>query len=102
MGDKRHKLWGDMFVPKDDWEKIQKSTDIELVLENKVVECRWDKKAGTSGRWRFMRFRMDKENANFIDVARNVEESIKDGVSKEELIGWAVDIKAAWRSRHPK
>lgn len=49
-----------------------------------------------------MRFRMDKENANFIDVAKNVQESIRDGVSKEELASWAVDIKAGWRQRHPK
>jgi hypothetical protein len=45
---------------------------------------------------------MDKPNANFIKVAENVEESIRDGVSKDELIEWAVDIKAGWRKRHPK
>jgi len=49
-----------------------------------------------------MRFRWDKPNANFVDVAKNVQQSIRDGVSKEELIKWAVDIKAGWRKRHPK
>ena len=49
-----------------------------------------------------MRFRTDKENANFIEVAKNVQESIKDGVSKDELVSWAVEIKAGWRQRHPK
>ena len=97
-----HIVWGDMYVPETDWKKIQDSQDTEIELENTIVECRWDKKVGIIGRWRFMRFRTDKENANYIDVARNVEESIKDGVSKEELVEWAVDIKAGWRLRHPK
>jgi mRNA guanylyltransferase len=94
--------WGDMYVPEADWDRIQNSMDIEVPLENAIVECRWDKKVGTSGRWRFMRFRTDKEFANYIDVARNVQESIKDSVTKEELVSWAADIKAGWRSRHPK
>src|SRR5271154_5964167 len=99
---KDHIVWGDMYVPEPDWQKIQDASEIKIPLENTIVECRWDKKIGTVGRWRFMRFRTDKENANYIDVARNVEESIKDGVSKEELVEWAVDIKAGWRKRHPK
>jgi mRNA guanylyltransferase len=97
-----HQRWGDMYVPQGDWEKIQSSQDQELPLENAIIECRWDKKVGTAGRWRFMRFRTDKEKANFIEVARNVQESIKDGVSKDELVSWAIDIKAGWRQRHPK
>ena len=97
-----HTVWGDMYVPESDWEKIQKSMDTEHALENAIVECRWDKTVGVAGRWRFMRFRTDKDKANFIDVAKNVQESIKDGVSKEELQTWAVDIKAGWRLRHPK
>jgi len=91
-----------MYVPEDDWRKIQNAVTEEIPLENAIVECRWDKKAGVSGRWRFMRFRRDKEKANYIDVAKNVQESIKDGVSKDELMSWAVDIKAGWRKRHPK
>jgi len=81
-----HTKWSDMYVPEEDWGKIQTSLDQEIPLENAIIECRWDKKVGTAGRWRFMRFRMDKENANFIEVAKNVEESIRDGVSKEELV----------------
>jgi mRNA guanylyltransferase len=101
-GRDNHVCWGDMYVPKEDWQKIQDTTDIELTLENAIIECRWDKKAGVAGRWRFMRFRTDKEKANYIDVAANVRESIKDGVSKQELVVWATDIKAGWRKRHPK
>jgi mRNA guanylyltransferase len=91
-----------MYVPKEDWQKIQDTTDTEFTLENSIIECRWDKKAGVAGRWRFMRFRTDKEKANYIDVATNVQESIKDGVSKQELVAWATDIEAGWRKRHPK
>lgn len=91
-----------MYIPRGDWEVIQDSVDTEIVLENSIVECRWDKKVGISGRWRFMRFRRDKEKANYINVATNVQESIKDGVTKDELVSWAVDIKAGWRARHPK
>lgn len=101
-GEGNYTIWGDLYVPETDWEKIQDAQDSKLILENAIVECRWDKKVGTAGRWRFMRFRMDKEKANYITVAENVQESIKDGVSKEELTNWAVEIKAGWRSRHPK
>jgi mRNA guanylyltransferase len=90
-----------MYVPEQDWTKMT-TVEQELILENAIVECRWDKKAGQSGRWRFMRWRLDKEKANYIDVARNVLESIKDGVTKDELLEWAVNIKAGWRKRHPK
>jgi mRNA guanylyltransferase len=103
-GQENHIPWGDMYVPAADWEKIQSHAPQgqEIPLEGAIIECRWDKKVGAAGRWRFMRFRRDKENANFIEVAKNVQESIKDGVSKEELVSWAVDIKAGWRQRHPK
>lgn len=102
-GEGKYRAWGDMYLPPEDWAKVQRAAgDVEVPLENAIVECRWDKHVGISGRWRFMRFRMDKENANFVKVAENVEESIRDGVSKDELIKWAVDIKAGWRKRHPK
>lgn len=92
-----------MYLPQEDWAKVQTAgANGPVQLENAIVECRWDKNVGTGGRWRFMRFRMDKPNANFVSVARNVEQSIRDGVSKEELIKWAVDIKRGWRERHPK
>ena len=91
-----------MYVPDSDWTKIQSASDVALPLENAIVECRWDKSVGVEGRWRFMRFRTDKENANYKDVAENVRESIRDGVSREELLSWAVGIKAGWRTRHPK
>jgi mRNA guanylyltransferase len=99
--DNKYMKWSDMYVPKQDWEKIQ-NAEIDFQLENSIVECRWDKKVGTSGRWRFMRFRTDKEHANYIDVAKNVQESIRDGVTKEELLSWAVDIKRGWRTRNPR
>jgi len=90
-----------MYVSSADWAKIQ-SVGGDVGLEGAIVECLWDKSLGTEGRWRFMRFRTDKENANYVTVAENVRESIKDGVSKEELLGWAVGIKAGWRARNPK
>ena len=55
--EENYTVWGDMYVPKEDWEIIQNAQDAELVLEDAIVECRWDKKVGLSGRWRFMRFR---------------------------------------------
>ena len=95
--------WGDLYLPPADWAKMQSATNgVKVALEGAIVECRWDKSVGTEGRWRFMRFRTDKENANYVDVAKNVRESITDGVSKEELLGWAVGIKAGWRARNPK
>jgi mRNA guanylyltransferase len=101
-GDAGYEPWGDMHIPAGDWETIRQAPEGVLPLENAIIECRWDKKAGVSGRWRFMRFRTDKQDANYITVARNVQESIMDGVTRDELVSWAVDIKAGWRSRNPK
>ena len=44
-----------------------------------IAECRYDENYPT--KWRFMRFREDKDTPNFIDVAHKIMQSIQQGVA---------------------
>src|SRR5690606_32399126 len=64
-------------------------------LDDTIVECVRDEE----GRWRFMRFREDKSDANHISTVDKVLESIQDRISEEDLIRAAGSIKVAWKKR---
>ncbi|KAI9032399.1 hypothetical protein DFJ74DRAFT_601806 [Hyaloraphidium curvatum] len=49
----------------------------------RIVECRYDPE--WPGNWRFMRFRDDKDTANFVDVLNSIMQSIRDNVGEEEV-----------------
>ncbi|KAI9013218.1 mRNA capping enzyme, catalytic domain-containing protein [Gaertneriomyces semiglobifer] len=48
-----------------------------------IVECRYDPE--WPGRWRFSRFRDDKREANHMNTYTKIMESIRDGVSEEQV-----------------
>ncbi|SAM00184.1 hypothetical protein [Absidia glauca] len=52
-----------------------------------------------TGGWRFVRFRDDKDAANEENVVKKILHSIKDGVSKEQLITHMECIRDAWKAR---
>ncbi|KAI4202962.1 MAG: hypothetical protein LQ350_002179 [Teloschistes chrysophthalmus] len=84
--------WGTMFAEEFEWEKLK---GLGQPLNDRVVECYLDE----SNRWRFHRFRDDKPEANHISTVRSVEESIKDRVTKEDLISVARRIRDEWKKR---
>ncbi|EWC44514.1 hypothetical protein DRE_06782 [Drechslerella stenobrocha 248] len=90
-----YQRWAEMYIEEDEWEKL-KGMGVEL--DERIVECAMDEQ----GRWRFKRFRNDKKDGNHISVVKSVMESIRDGVSKEDLVKASPSMRAAWKSRHPK
>ncbi|KAH8696076.1 mRNA capping enzyme, guanylyltransferase subunit [Talaromyces proteolyticus] len=87
-----YRLFGEMFVLQSEWESLKA---LQVPLDDTIVECYQDNK----GRWRYMRFRDDKKDANHITTVEKVLESIQDGVTEEDLIRAAPAIKTAWKKR---
>ena len=56
-------------------------------LENRIVECTWDKGAGA---WAFLRERTDKNTPNAYHVYEKVMQSIDDNITEADLLA-AVD-----------
>ncbi|KAI7899675.1 mRNA capping enzyme, catalytic domain-containing protein [Cokeromyces recurvatus] len=51
------------------------------------------------GGWRFVRFRDDKSTANDETVVKKILNSIRDGVTKEQLLLCMDRVRAAWKAR---
>ena len=89
---KDERIYGTMFMEDREWEELKA---LAQPLDDRVVECHQDEQ----GRWRFMRFRNDKQDANHISTVRGVIESIEDKVSKEDLVRAAKRIRDEWKKR---
>lgn len=84
--------YGIMHLTEDEWEELK---NLQRPLDDTIVECIQDEQ----GRWRFLRFRDDKADANHISTVEKVMESIRDRVSEDDLIRAAPAIKTAWKRR---
>ncbi|KAF3913650.1 hypothetical protein ABW21_db0206486 [Orbilia brochopaga] len=93
VGNGGYQPFAEMFIEDDEWEKL-KGMGVEL--DERIVECAMD----DHQRWRFKRFRNDKKDGNHISVVHSVMESIRDGVTKDDLLKWAPSIRAAWKVRN--
>jgi mRNA guanylyltransferase len=88
-----HEEWyGEMYLDEELWEQL-KAENKEL--DDRVVECYMDDQK----RWRFMRWRDDKKDANHISTVNSVIESITDRVTERDLILAAKSIRDAWKKR---
>lgn len=87
--------YGTMIIDGPQWEEWKA---LGKPLNDKVVECSLIEE----GVWRFLRFREDKVEANYITVVKSVMESIRDKVSKEDLIEASKSIRDAWKEREKK
>ncbi|KAJ2894196.1 hypothetical protein MKZ38_007836 [Zalerion maritima] len=92
VANKWYEKWGEMHLPEEEWELMKGLGD---PLDERVVEAHMDEQR----RWRFLRFRDDKEESNFHTVAESVVQSINDSVTKEELLAAALGIKDKWKAR---
>lgn len=81
-----------LYLAEDEWETLKSLGD---PLQDRVIECCLDEQR----RWRLFRFRDDKNEANHISTVNSVLDSIRDGVSKEELLNSALSIKEHWKQR---
>lgn len=88
--------WAQMYVTTNDWAKMKTwAVEHSDGLDGQVIECHKD----AEGRWRFMRFRDDKSDANYIATVEKVVESINDSVDRNELMLAAASIRSAWKRR---
>ena len=85
--------YGTMFMETHEWEDMK---SLNQPLDDRIVECYLDQ----LDRWRFLRFRDDKKEANHISTVDSVMESIQDKVSKEDLLRVAPKIRESWKKRH--
>ncbi|KAL8855034.1 MAG: hypothetical protein Q9221_000231 [Calogaya cf. arnoldii] len=91
-GDGKYLHWADMFIEEAEWEAL---VALDEPLNDRVTECFMDGR----NRWRFLRFRDDKTEANHISTVKSVMESIEDRVTREDLIGAAKRIRDEWKKR---
>jgi mRNA guanylyltransferase len=84
--------YGTMYMEPREWEELKARQE---PLNDRIVECYMDSRK----QWRFMRFRDDKDNANHTSTVESVIESIRDRVTKEDLIEAAPGIRAQWKIR---
>ncbi|MCJ1277253.1 Dcp1p-Dcp2p decapping enzyme complex alpha subunit [Puttea exsequens] len=84
--------YGTMSLDEDQWEKWKA---LEQPLNDRVVECSFI----DNNRWKFLRFRDDKNEANHISTVQSVIESIQDKVTEEDLIRVSKPIRDEWKKR---
>jgi mRNA guanylyltransferase len=92
-GDSTYKKWGEMYVTDDEWEELKA---LGQPLDEEIVECRMDEQK----RWKFMRLRKDKKDANHISTVESVIESIRDAVGQDDLVRSWSEIREAWKKRN--
>lgn len=88
----RDTWYATMFIEDDEWERFKL---LEEPLNDRIVECYMDPQK----RWRYMRFRDDKTNANHTSTVDSVIESIMDRVTKQDLIAAQKVIRDEWKRR---
>lgn len=101
-GGNKYRWFAQLTITDEEWECMKR---LEQQLDGRIVECykdeydRWHYKAEADGK---PRFRDDKSTANHISTVEKVLESIRDGVTKEDLLAAAPMIMRSWKRRHPE
>jgi mRNA guanylyltransferase len=81
-----------------EWEAMKSlSVSQNQPLNDRIAECFMDP---ATKKWKFMRWRDDKEKPNHVSTVESVIESIEDGVSERELVGVSGRMKDAWKRRN--
>jgi len=81
-----------MYVEPEEWESLK---SLKEPLDDRIVECFMD----SQKRWRYMRFRDDKTQANHTSTVDSVIESITDRVTEKDLVAAAPGIRTEWKKR---
>ncbi|KAL9084664.1 MAG: hypothetical protein Q9159_005094 [Coniocarpon cinnabarinum] len=96
VGNNEYDYFADLHVEPQEWTTMkQYAIDHDDGLEGAVIECHKD----GQGRWRFNRWREDKNEGNHVSVVDKVQQSIEDAVSRAQLIRETQEIRAAWKER---
>ncbi|KAG5914855.1 mRNA-capping enzyme subunit alpha [Claviceps sorghi] len=94
-GGEKYEFFSDLFITEDEWETLKSHND---PLNWRIVECNQDEQA----RWRLVRFRDDKKEANHTSTVTSVLESIKDRVTEQDLYKSAAPIRDSWKARQAR
>ncbi|KAI9751918.1 MAG: Dcp1p-Dcp2p decapping enzyme complex alpha subunit [Candelina submexicana] len=94
-GNNDYQNYATMHMDPEEWERMKALNE---PLDWRIVECVLDDEY----RWRFLRFRDDKKDANHISTVNSVRKSIQDKISEEDLIRAAKGIRDAWKRREAK
>ncbi|KAK2593172.1 Dcp1p-Dcp2p decapping enzyme complex alpha subunit [Conoideocrella luteorostrata] len=94
-GPDKYEVFADLFLTEDEWEILKELGD---PLNDRIVECNQD----DQGRWRLLRFRDDKNEANHKTTVVSVLESIRDRVSDKDLYKSAGPIRDSWKARQAR
>jgi mRNA guanylyltransferase len=91
----KYEEYDEMYVDDDEWEKCVSPLHLTNCssqfhrlkltgeqIDDRIVEVHWEP---DHSRWRMMRFRDDKPNANHISTVEKVIQSIVDGVEKDAV-----------------
>ncbi|KAK9473606.1 mRNA capping enzyme, catalytic domain-containing protein [Dipodascopsis tothii] len=92
-GGDNYKPFAELQLTPEEWDKMKARNE---PLDHRIVECVMDRDNNT---WHFMRFRDDKLHPNHISVVEKIVESIRDGVTKEELLASKDRIRDEWKRR---
>ncbi|KAG9236858.1 mRNA capping enzyme, catalytic domain-containing protein [Amylocarpus encephaloides] len=84
--------YGTLQLDPGEWDSLKA---LQEPLNDRIVECYMD----GDKRWKYMRFRDDKENANHTSTVESVIESITDRVTQEDLINAQAGIRDEWKRR---
>ncbi|KAK7204294.1 mRNA capping enzyme, catalytic domain-containing protein [Myxozyma melibiosi] len=88
-----YKPYGELYLTPSEWQTLK---SLNEPLDERIVECVHDK---TLNSWRYLRFRDDKLTPNHISIVEKIEMSVRDGVTKEELLNANTRIREAWKKR---
>lgn len=88
-----YKPYAELYLTPEEWENLKKLGE---PLDERIVECVRDEH---SNAWRYLRFRDDKLTPNHVSVVEKIELSVRDGVTKEELLNSYERIRLSWKRR---
>ncbi|KAF4980585.1 hypothetical protein FZEAL_3438 [Fusarium zealandicum] len=91
-GPERYEAFNSVYITEEEWEILKGLND---PLNDRIVECNLD----DQGRWRIVRFRDDKNEANHTSTITSVMESINDRVSDKDLYKAAGRMRDNWKAR---
>ena len=91
-GSHKYSYVDELYVESREWENWK---TMNVPLQDIIVEAFQDEQQ----RWRYYRFRNDKDQSNHIRVYEAVIRSIKSHVTEQDLLDNANDIRSAWKAR---
>ncbi|KAI2630682.1 mRNA capping enzyme, alpha subunit [Hypoxylon sp. NC1633] len=91
-GSGNYQFFDRLYMEDSEWEILKGLGD---PLDERIVEVYMD----SQKRWRFYKFRDDKSDGNHISVVNSVLESIRDGVSRDELLNHSKSVRDNWKAR---